>query len=101
MNTTTTQKVIIRATNAGVFYGEIESRNGNEVNMKNVRRIWYWSGAASVSQLAVDGVSRPSECKFTVYVPSMTILEVIEIIPCTDKAIKSIEAVPVWTASKE
>lgn len=98
MNTTTNQKVIIRADRAGVFYGEIESRNGDEVTMINVRRIWYWSGAASLSQLAVDGVTRPSECKFTVYVPSMTILGVIEIIPCTDKAIKSIEGVKQWVA---
>lgn len=96
MNTTTNQKVIIRANRAGVFYGEIESRNGDEVILNNARRIWYWSGAASLSQLAVDGVSHPEECKFTVYVPTMTILGVIEIIPCTDKAIKSIEGVDIW-----
>lgn len=94
----TNQKVIIRADRAGVFCGELESRNGDEVVMKNVRRIWYWSGAASLSQLAVDGVSQPDECKFTVYVPTMTILGVIEIIPCTDKAIKSIESVNIWKA---
>lgn len=98
MNTTTNQKVIIRADRAGVFYGELKSRNGDEVMMENVRRIWYWSGAASLSQLAVDGVSRPDECKFTVYVPTMTILGVIEIIPCTEKAIKSIEGVQLWRA---
>lgn len=98
MNTTTNQKVIIRADRAGVFYGELESRNGNEVTMKNVRRIYHWRGAATLSQLAVDGVKRPSECKFTVYVPSMTILGVIEIIPCTENAIKSIEGVKQWVA---
>ena len=49
-----------------------------------------------MSQLAVDGVAKPEECKFTVYVSEMTILGVIEIIPCTDKAIASIEGVKEW-----
>lgn len=90
------EKVIVRADRAGVFYGEIKKRNGSEVTMTNVRRLWYWSGACSISQLAVDGTSEPDECKFTVTVPEMTILGVIEIIPCTEKAIKSIEGVAEW-----
>jgi hypothetical protein len=94
MNNTT--KYIIRADRAGVFYGEIKERNGNEVTMTNVRRLWFWAGANSLSQLAVDGVAKPEDCKFTVYVPEMTILGVIEIIPCTDKAIASIEGVKEW-----
>ena len=92
------QKVIIRATNAGVFFGTIKDRNGQEVTMTDCRRLWYWDGAASLSQLAIDGVSKPENCKFTVTVPEMTIMEVIEIIPCTDKAIKSINSVKVWKA---
>ena len=64
--------------------------------MRNVRRIWYWDGANSISQLAVDGTQKPKNCKFTVTVDSMTILGVIEIIPCTGKAVKSIQAVKEW-----
>lgn len=48
------QKYIIRADRAGVFFGEIESRTGGEVTMRNVRRIWRWEGANTLSQLAVD-----------------------------------------------
>lgn len=96
------KKVIIRSDRAGVFYGEIESKTpcGDKlmVEMINCRRIWYWEGAASLSQLAVDGVSIPDKCKFTVSVDSMTILGIVEIIPCTDKAIESIESVPEWKA---
>ena len=77
---------IIRTEQAGVFFGHFKERTGNEVTMTDVRRLWYWDGAASLSQMAVDGVSRPRDCKFTVTVPEMTILGVIEIIPCTDKA---------------
>lgn len=92
------KKVIVRADRAGVFFGTIESKEGNEVTLRNCRRIWYWSGAASISELAASGVKRPHNCKFSVNVGSITILGVIEIIPCTDKAIESIEAVPEWKA---
>ena len=90
------QYYIVRADKAGVFFGQIESRNGGEVTMKNVRRIWYWDGANSISQLAVDGTAKPNNCKFTVTVEQMTILGVIEIIPCTEKAAKSIKGVREW-----
>ena len=87
---------IVRADRAGVFFGHIKERDGNEVTMTDVRRLWYWEGAASLSQMAVDGVSRPRGCKFTVTVPSMTVLGVIEVIPCTETACVSIDGVRVW-----
>ena len=87
---------IVRADRAGVFAGNIKSRDGSEVTMTNVRRLWYWDGAASLSQMAVEGVKRPDGCKFTVTVPEMTILGVIEIIPCSTEAEQNIKAVPVW-----
>ena len=87
---------IVRADRAGVFFGHIKERVGSEVTMTNVRRLWYWSGACSLSQLAVDGVKNPGECKFTVIVPEMTILGVIEIIPANEAAVKSIEAMKPW-----
>lgn len=90
------KKVIIRADRAGVFFGTLKEKNGSEVTLENVRRLWYWDGAASLSQLAVDGTKKPYDCKFTVTVPEMTILGVIEIIPCTEEAIASIEGVKEW-----
>ena len=90
------KKVIIRTINAGVFFGEIKSRKKDEVVISNCRRLWFWSGAASLSQLATEGVKNPSNCKFTVIVKEMTILGVIEIIPCTKRAIESINNVPIW-----
>ena len=94
------KKCIIRAAKAGVFFGTVKEINdtpaGREVVMENSRRIWYWSGAASISQLATEGTKKPDECKFTVVVPEHNVLDVIEIIPCSDEAIKSIEGVEVW-----
>ena len=88
--------VIIRTYSAGVFAGNLESRNGKEVVLKNARSIWYWDGAASLSQLAVDGTSKPLKCKFPCEVPEITLTEAIEIIPCSEKAEKSIKEVPIW-----
>lgn len=90
------KKVIIRGDRSGVFFGILAEKDGPEVKLTNCRRLWYWSGAASLSQLAVDGVANPSGCKFTVTVESIVILDAIEIIPCTDKAIKSIESTREW-----
>lgn len=90
------QKYIIRGDRSGVFYGEIAERNGQEVKIRNARRLWYWDGAASISQLAKEGVTAPQNCKFTVTVDEILILDAIEIIPCTDAAVKRIDGVKVW-----
>lgn len=87
---------MVRTYSAGVFAGVIKSRKGKEVLLKNARRIWYWSGAASLSQLALDGTSNPSACKFPEEVPEVVLTEVIEIIPISLLAKKSIASVPVW-----
>lgn len=87
---------IVRTYSAGVFAGELESRDGKEVTLKNARRIWYWTGAASLSQLAVDGTTKPKECKFPVAVEKVLLTEAIELLSVTKKARESIENVPVW-----
>lgn len=92
------KKVIVRTYSAGVHYGELTKRDGGEVTLANSRRLWHWSGAASLSQMAVDGVSKPKDCRFSVPVPEICVLGAIEIIPCTDAAIANIEAVHEWRA---
>lgn len=99
MNKYIDKKVIIRADRAGVFFGTLKEKEGTEVELADCRRIWYWDGAASISELAVNGTANPSRCKFSVVVPSMVVTGVIEVIPCTDRAIESIEAVEVWKRS--
>ena len=88
---------MVRTYYAGVFAGTVQSRDGDEVVLTNARRIWYWKGAASLSQLATDGTSRPSECRFPCAVSEVLLLGVIEIIPITDKARESLIKVPVWS----
>ena len=90
------KKVIVRGDRSGVFFGVLAERKNKEIKLTNCRRLWYWSGAASLSQLSVDGVANPQACKFTVTVSEILILDAIEIIPCTEKAIKSIEGTWEW-----
>jgi hypothetical protein len=88
--------VIVRTTSAGVFAGELESRNGKEVVLTNARRLWYWAGAASLSQLAMEGVKKPNECKFPCEVARVELTEAIEILDVSDFSRENIKNVPVW-----
>lgn len=90
--------VIIRSKSAGCFAGLLASRIGQEVELQEARRLWYWDGAASLSQLALEGTTKPQNCKFPPAVPSITIMEVIEIIPVSHDARISIESVKPWRA---
>ena len=87
---------IVRTYSAGVFAGYVESRNGKEVVIRDVRRIWYWSGANSLSELAKDGTKDAVNCKFAVVVDKIEVTEAIEIIECTKKAQDSIQGVAEW-----
>lgn len=90
--------VIVRSESAGVFFGSLVSHDPSSgtANLSNARRLWHWSGAASLSQLAMEGTAKPKDCKFPVAVTAITIAKVIEVIPCTPKACKSINEVAVW-----
>ena len=94
------KKVIIRSYGAGVFFGTLNEVEKAEdkyiVELLNCRRIWQWSGACSITQLAVDGTANPNGCRFTVTEPSIIVSSVIEIHECSEKSIKSIESVAEW-----
>lgn len=92
------KKCIIRTNRAGVFFGTLADYDmaTRTSEIHNCRRLWSWSGAASLSQLAVEGVKRPYDCRFTMIVEQMQVMETIEIIPCTEAAITNIEGVEVW-----
>jgi len=92
--------VIIRTYSAGVFAGYLKSKSadGTQAILDESRRLWYWKGAASLSQLAVDGVRYPNECKFPAPIDGHELTGVIEVIPVSPQAKKIIEAVPIWQA---
>jgi len=87
---------IVRTYSAGVFAGYLEKRKGKEVTLINARRLWYWKGAASLSQLAMEGVKNPDECKFAMPVIEVVLTEVIEILTVTKEAKANIDSVKYW-----
>ena len=89
---------MVRSKSAGVFAGNVEKLDGQTALLRNARRIWYWEGAASLSQLATEGTKAPEKCKFPCSVAEVLLFEVIEIIPITENAAASIAVVPEWRA---
>lgn len=90
---------IIRSQSAGVFAAQLNEIDDSTVRLTNARRLWYWKGAASLSELSQEGVSEPESCKFPTPIPELIVFGVIEIIPCSEKAINSIANTPIWSES--
>lgn len=90
--------VIIRSKSASPFAGHLISQDGLKTVLQNARRLWWWDGAASLSQLAINGTSKPTECKFPGEVDEVILTETIEVLHCTAEAKRSIQEVPVWKA---
>lgn len=93
---------IVRCRNAGVHAGEVVSRKGGVVTVKNSRRLWRWWSAATLSELSQQGPIKISENNYGCVVPIIELTEsdVCEIIPCSAKAKAAILAVPVWQAAQ-
>ena len=88
--------VVVRTYSAGVHAGYLKSRDGKEVVLTNTRRLWYWKGAATLSQIAGTGITNTKDCKFPAVIAEITLLEAIEVLPCTDKAKSIIEGISEW-----
>jgi hypothetical protein len=89
---------IIRTYAMGVHVGEVVEKSETRVVLKNTRRIWYWDGACSLSQLALEGTKAPHNCKFSVELSlnEITSPNGLEIIPVSDQARESIALVKPW-----
>ncbi len=90
------KEVIVRGDRCGVFFGTLAKHEGQIVELHNCRRLWYWSGAASLTQLAIEGVKNKQASKFTMTIDSIVLIGVIEILPCTEQASENIKSVDVW-----
>lgn len=92
--------VLIRSYASGVHYGYlkdwIDTPAGRVVKLVNSRRCWSWSGAATLSQMALEGVKAPNGCKFSVSIPVIEIVNVIEVMYLTEEALANLNKVPVW-----
>lgn len=98
VNTEGMRFVIIRTYSAGVHIGYLaeQSEGGKRVKLLDSRRIWYWSGAFTLSEMSQNGVSDPDNCKFSVTIPEIELTEAIEILPCTERAMNNLKAVKAY-----
>ena len=93
MNDYIGKKVLVRSYGAGVYFGTLEKLEGETAKLTNVRKIWHWTGASCLSQIANEGVTGD---KIGPVVESMVLNRVGQIIPLTDKAIKNLEGHKEW-----
>ncbi len=83
--------VIIRTYSAGVWFGKLEQKSGNEVILSDARRMWKWWAAKSIS---LSGVAKYGiNEKNSKICPALekVWLEAVEILSMTDTAIKSLK----------
>ena len=90
------KKVIVRGDRSGVFFGTLTAKDGSELTLENARKLYYWSGANAIEEIALSGVTNPDNCKFTVVNSEITIMDSIQINPCTEEAIINIENIKEW-----
>lgn len=92
--------VLIRSHLSGVHFGLLEyeknTPQGKEVVLRNSRRVHYWEGAASLSQMAVEGIGKPDQSRVAMELEIIKIQNVIETIPLTEKAFQNLKDQPIW-----
>lgn len=90
------KKCIIRTYASGVHFGEVVSVSSNDgrsrCEIKNARRIRYWTGAFTLSEMSQSGIDK-NNSKVATTVPQHFIEDAIEFITCSEDAINCIESV--------
>lgn len=87
---------MFRTYSAGVHFGELVEKNNQECLVKNARRVFYWTDACSLSQLAMEGSKDISNCKIAMVVSEIVLDQVIEIIPMSKEAIDVLGGAKDW-----
>jgi ferredoxin-fold anticodon binding domain-containing protein len=83
--------VVVRTFSAGVHIGVLAEVEGQAVVLTNARRLWAWSGAFTLSEIAVTGI-KPSESRLSTNVPEILLIQAIELIPTSAAARSSFDA---------
>ena len=90
------QWVLVRTLSAGVHFGKLSERRGQEVSLTSSRRIWNWYGAKTLSEMSIAGID-VSRSKIAQEIPYQLLTQAIEVIPCSADAIANIKGAK-WTA---
>ena len=92
--------VIVRSNLAGVFFGILTAKEGDELTLQDARKFYYFSGANTVEDLANQGALNSANCKLTASVEEIVISKFEQLLPCTKEAINQIKSIPIWTYKK-
>lgn len=85
------KKVIVRTVNAGVHFGTLRKKKGDEVVLDGARRIWRWFGANTCSEISLTGIDS-GKSRVAKPVDGHWLKGAIEILECQPEASKTIEA---------
>ena len=83
--------VIARCYSAGVHTGEVVSVDGENVILKDSRRLWSWKAKDGVALSGVAQCGVQAGCKIDVVNPLIALMGVCELIPCSNTAKESID----------
>lgn len=88
--------VIVRCSAAGVHAGELVSHKGEQVVLKNARRLWRWWSSFTLSDLAMEGPRKDkiAENRYSMPVGEISLMGACEIIACSPSGEKGIREVP-------
>ena len=87
MKKSSSKLVVVRTYSAGVHCGTLLRQKGQDVALTNARRIWSWSGALSLHEVASRGISGG---KVSVQVSDILLTQAIELISATPEAMAKI-----------
>ena len=89
------KKIIARIDRAGVFHGTLDYIDGEIIRLKDARRIYYWNGALSVTDIAAKGITGG---KVTIPVSTVEFMsdKIVELNECSEESTKSIESINAW-----
>lgn len=92
------KQVVVRGIQSGVFFGTLESIDGQTVELSNARNIWHWEGAANLHQVAMEGVNTDegSQTRISMAADTLILTDICEIIPLSKEAAKILGGAPVW-----
>ena len=79
---------IVRTRSAGIHMGVLAECAGTAVVLTDARRLWNWTGANTLHEIALRGVGEKS--RISEAVPRILLTETIEVIPCTEQARKNL-----------
>ena len=83
--------VVVRTYSAGVHVGTLaeQSADGKRVKLTGARRIWRWTAANTLHEIALHGVAKAS--KVSEVVSEIDLTEAIEVIRCAPEGRAALE----------